>query len=71
MKEEDRRKSHQNFPTMMKTIDPQIQEVQLSPSRKKKRKKIILCCIIIKLLKTSDNDKIFSSQGGGGRWGTY
>lgn len=38
MKEEDRRKSHQNFPTMMKTIDPQIQEVQLSPSRKKKRK---------------------------------
>lgn len=71
MKEEDRRKSHQNFPIMMKTIDPQIQEVQLSPSRKKKRKKIILCRIIIKLLKTSDNDKIFSSQGGGGRWGTY
>lgn len=72
MKEEDRRKSHQNFPTMMKTIDPQIQEVQLSPSRKKKkRKKIILCHIIIKLLKTSDNEKIFSSQGGGGRWGTY
>lgn len=35
MKEEDRRKSHPNFPTMMKTIDPQIQEVQLSPSRKK------------------------------------
>lgn len=38
MKEEDRRKSHQNFPTMVKTIDPQIQEVQLSPSRKKKKK---------------------------------
>lgn len=31
------KKKSPKFPNMMKTIDPQIQEVQLTPSRKKKK----------------------------------